>query len=1110
LLTFIIDNDASLPKDFLFNSYYDLYVDEDVAERIRRQAGKLLPLLDSPKAWKESSYGGVLKFLDAATIADVRRICADIADVGNADSPDTYYRKLQKNIEVAKSFQKSQVREGIVMTALRSAAPLAMSAVKDLPQTYTQFWRTGRTTPIAGSKDYPNPAIAPLTSQFSILHYGTDPVLGFHLAPAYANLTDNSPLKPDDKGDGSKAVLAAKLEFHEWAKALRKLLNGKLKLRFVVSDMYAFCHSLQHVAAGGGVNSHWFRRQWDVKPFKFDSTAQSNEEISFEFDAIDSSNLSDHFGMLNILVATIPLLKRRPWATITTELLLKTENDQKKRLDQLLGGNVTTISMLLGVAPLHFWTNAKMESHVDEIILGLLNKTSNGEQQLHSRIAWKLDDQVSHQPKGRGKLHVDPSAMTRIIREVYLWMFRHESINSDMGRLLSRTAAYSHFHRGSFVAFFKFVRRRIATDWSATTRDFITGIDDDDNLSFSKRQRQDLIAQLHMSGVFSDPWILSQAESAPAIGQLKGWVQVPAIVAITLVVPRNAIDRLYSDTIQHRLAAPTLQGFISTSADALQNMYSDVHIVFGQVDVSKITDGCEGRLDIQPDELGWLGSLPLIVSFYVPTAALVTEPTKIIVGLNVVAQSQSAALYFPILGPSMCVYETKLDNKEAVHFSRYLPGQSDYPSCSSPVHILEDVTTDEAEEITTKLSAEVPSESSRISQLIGRVDINSEEGKGMLKAKAPIELYQRDPFLIQVRFEKKPIVYTIRFPVPVSKSECRTRIARTTGYIEVIAPMVDVGGNKSLEEFIFPNALTVTGLPVALTMSHMTLDRLPILDLSKRNELQWLTTLTSFQFSPREKLIRDGRNPSGMAADLRVNFKESLFTIFMLASGLQGGQTGLFGINHPERGGIHMLILVSAFRLDADTGSIVLDAAVLPLTLTLLKELEPFLLVLESLQCAHVHVNDAELDTWKKMLPSFAERCRTWSHGPKCEYKRNGATIPLSLKDGEPFMCSCGSGKLPKNFLNLPEWEIASAQSTRIAISPFYAVPYVEEVADTSTFGATGTGTGTKKLTCRACGRDKASDGGELKKCMRCSNVRYCSRECQRKDWKTHRMECEN
>lgn len=62
-----------------------------------------------------------------------------------------------------------------------------------------------------------------------------------------------------------------------------------------------------------------------------------------------------------------------------------------------------------------------------------------------------------------------------------------------------------------------------------------------------------------------------------------------------------------------------------------------------------------------------------------------------------------------------------------------------------------------------------------------------------------------------------------------------------------------------------------------------------------------------------------------------------------------------------------------------------------------------------------------------------------------------------------------------------------------------------------------------KEERCRSCGKreeelvdERKAKGGEtagntaevLRKCARCLKVKYCSAECQRRDWKTHRTEC--
>jgi hypothetical protein len=270
-----------------------------------------------------------------------------------------------------------------------------------------------------------------------------------------------------------------------------------------------------------------------------------------------------------------------------------------------------------------------------------------------------------------------------------------------------------------------------------------------------------------------------------------------------------------------------------------------------------------------------------------------------------------------------------------------------------------------------------------------------------------------------------------------------------------------------------------------------------------------MTTLTSLQFSAREKHLRNTRDENDISHDPVVNFKESVFTMFMLASGLQGGQTGLFAISHPKRGGIHMLIFVSAIRIDGDAASVVLDAAVIPFTMELVTSgrMQSFLLILRELECGSIDVDDGELDLWKKALPSMVERCRTWSHNKSCEYKKKGATIPLSLKDSEQVLCSCGNGNLPEDFISLPEWENAAPNAVRLAISPTYAIPFNEEVIDPAEIPSMGNPV-TRIERCRSCGKPEGQAGVTLKKCSRCQKVKYCSGECQKKDWKKHRAEC--
>ncbi|KAJ1325929.1 DUF4470 domain-containing protein [Microdochium nivale] len=411
---------------------------------------------------------------------------------------------------------------------------------------------------------------------------------------------------------------------------------------------------------------------------------------------------------------------------------------------------------------------------------------------------------------------------------------------------------------------------------------------------------------------------------------------------------------------------------------------------------------------------------------------------------------------------------------------------------------------------------------------------------------APIRIQQLSPFACNIIIGNNEIGISrlvVTFPIPVLASKIKTCIDQEGGTVELTAQSLDPLGFEDFSELILPARLTsgyTRKTPVGLNNHSVNLDSLPIISVdneseSDRKATSWLATLTSQQFSARERRERDfAHEDDTQPMSAKLNLKESIFTIFMLASGLQGGSTGLFTLSHPDKGN-QILIFVRALLLDADVGSVVADAAVLPITRELLDsgELETFLLVLRELEACVIDVSDEELVLWKRVLPGLVERCRTWEHQPGCEYNRpssdseEAATIPLSVEPEETFLCSCGNGKLPERYMGgLPEWENKAARhAVRVAISPLFAVPWVEDIMDLelvrSAGGVEGMVAGSRDR-CKCCGAtDRREASGEtadsstagskgrpLMRCTRCKDATYCSLECQKKDWKKHRMEC--
>ncbi|KAJ4024025.1 hypothetical protein NW752_002589 [Fusarium irregulare] len=1103
-LVLLLDEDCKLSSEQLWNAYHHLYVDEETTAAVLQTATKLLTISKCLDDWNSSEYGKLIKFCDADTLSDVRRIWTVIKNVASKCQSGEYMEAFAQKVKPSKDHHQQVFGEGGAnITVMRSAAPLSMQAGTKLVEMSNQYWKEGTVTPRSATDKSPNPLLASLLSEDSLLHYGTDPIMGFHLATAYAALRKGSPLEPKDSDQDFVALAAAKTQFNEWISAF-KSMKRNIVIRFAIADALALCHNFQ-TAQTTGKSANLYRRTWDSRPLVLDPKEYGKDgKGPSSFDMIDTSNLSDHIGALNILIAAGPLLKDEPWASLFTELLLKSGKSKDSALEKLLCGHAPTISLLLGYSPVQYWTNAKVESHVDEILLGLMNQRER-ESQTRNRLAWKRNTHFSDQAN-HGKLHIDSKQLVKLLSPLYDYMFEAENIS----KADERSHSYAHYNRTSFAAFLKIVMTRVATEWPTACSALIDSIAQEHRFFLASNGMQDLCLQLHLHGVNTEPWIIQESRSIPENGAFNRWKSLPPTVAVTVVIPRKAVASLYKHKEKAlKLASPPLVGSVRSShsaTEAWQNMFGDVQIAFGHVETKKMPDEDEFQVTIERDGAGWDGDSPLVASFYVPTSTLQNEPKSALVGLCVPPTGQNSAIFGPILGMTMSVFETRIDDRSNVFVTKHLPGQVTYPDLCAAVKPLDNGVNQGQDDKATKMLLDIPSSESTITTITGHLEITSTKGIDLLQEKVPIEFHQQTPFVINIVFGKDELVCPLKFPVPVTKDSIRSRVARTTGYIELIAQLATPAASPELLDFVYPSAISSSGTPASLNMPHVNLDNLPVLDLGNADRNRWMTTLTSLTFSTREKYLRSKRE-SGISDDPVVNFKESVFTMCMLASGLQGGQTGMFAIDHPDRGGIHMLVFVSAFRLDGDAASIVLDAAVIPFTMELVKSerMESFLLLLRELECGSISVNDSELELWKKSLPAMVERCRTWSHGKNCEYKKKGATIPLSLKDGEQVLCSCGNGQLPGNFLSLPEWATAAPNAVRLAISPTYAIPFNEEVIDASELS----GTPTQVKRCTRCGKPaNEKKGVVLRKCSRCSKVSYCSPECQKKDWKKHRAEC--
>ena len=312
------------------------------------------------EAWRGSKYGKLFRFCDHGTLTRV-------GEVWNFYSASNEERQseLKKSAEVA--IQRRNARRGelgqVTLTGLRSAAPASVAALGEISDLHEYFWEHGSMemdTEILSKALYANPMLFS-TNTAASLHYGTDPMLGFHLAAAYSPLVQESPSNRQSTHTKLQSIVAgARHEFCTWSNSFRRRTSGKLTLRFFTGDALAFCHSLQHRRVTGAVSSAgWYRTPYVMEPLVLDEEEFGPEgSAPASFTVIDTSNLIDHIGALNLLVAASPLLAGDVSASLYTEILVRRGESHQELVDNLLCGHLPTVSLLIGLFPVDYWTNA--------------------------------------------------------------------------------------------------------------------------------------------------------------------------------------------------------------------------------------------------------------------------------------------------------------------------------------------------------------------------------------------------------------------------------------------------------------------------------------------------------------------------------------------------------------------------------------------------------------------------------------------------------------------------------------------------------------------------------------------------------------------------------
>ncbi|KAF2181225.1 hypothetical protein K469DRAFT_792236 [Zopfia rhizophila CBS 207.26] len=746
-----------------------------------------------------------------------------------------------------------------------------------------------------------NPMIGCLRSGL-LVHYGTNPLLGFHLATVYAQLSAESPLKHPDSSQGesksfSKSMKAAQHQFFAWADACRKACR-QVTIRFVNSEAITFCHVLQHHRTHGkSDDSNWYRSQWEYNPLILDSldyTAGGSAPICF--DVIDTSNLMDHLGSINVLAAAAPLLATKPSSVLRTEMLIPRETTVTNSAKTLLCGDLPTLALLLGLKPIQYWTNATATWNMNE---SLLNKTSREYEigRLMSRhiILWK--------PVATSMIRYDVQPLAKLVFGTYLEMFQDESwarrtLSMD---LQSQAQKIRQFDTSDVV------------DWPQFIHAFIEMVLNDQTLNMGAHYKFLDFVDWRTIAIFKD------------------------------------FTRGYGTPVCHML--------LQSSITPKQNIFPDIQVDFGTITISGKPFTDDFVVHVEQDHDGWDGRTPLVISAIVSTCFLVEYgDTSCGVSLAVKNTPANVALLASKLGIMLNLHKSAV-GRDDVFISRYRPNMSGHMSVGCAPAVQPESTA----HANIRVQPFFTTGGDRVTTLQFHYDITSNDVKELLKSGASVKFELPNPFLLVADIGSGRFCEDLELPLPLNSDRGKGRIARNSTRHVIVERE---GLRETRPDMVFPTRINHSS-GIALDHLHYVAPNvLPMMHIRKiKGDSHWLALHTSppSTMSVLERLEYEKSKSSPRTG--RVGFKDSMFSITMHVTGLKNcRKSAIFGLDHPSSGVVNVILFVDALRMDLSNQTVFLDAAAIPLDHDMLRDSQQHILkVQERGDMVLVKVNEVEL-----------------------------------------------------------------------------------------------------------------------------------------------------
>ncbi|KAF5388293.1 hypothetical protein D9615_000823 [Tricholomella constricta] len=1080
LLTLILDDGNPARIDRIWNIFFHFYLDKQSLELLRGQCRKLVDLSCTIQSWTKSKYSSILRVCSKHTLSELRR----------------HWTMYEETEDLPRN-EKEELRS-------LSAGPLWSHVVLPGSASFSRFWKTGVTfddATLISDATFINPTFAYDASGRGFnVHYGTDPILAFHLS-----MTANLPSFKDRTPSTLDLVRLAKTQFQSWCASLRRRVASttNVVIRLLVGDALACSQAISFCAQSGSLESGLYITPWAGTQVKLDGGDYDGPVVDrapVSFNVIDTSNLTDHLGLLNILVVTLPLLQRAPAAVLHTNTLLMTEDTGGSP-----GGftfhacaDIPTISLLLGVVPVSYVSGFTSQSNTHEILSSRSLRSLRETRQ--ESISWKYSPLMEGANEGPQPLQIEPQQLGKILFDIYLRMFADENVTRLFSfKKAKHKPSFVHYIRASFVAFLALVKQKLRTNRTEAVVQMLSLVQADKTLLTSGNYFQDLCCQLHLYGVYSVAALVDGTFGNPEKSIFKHWTRRPPVVCIVVKVPRQNL-KVLEGVSADRMGTPILQ--CEVEGLTFHNFFSSMQSFFGKTVISKSDPD---QLLVDEDQSRWAGKSPLIVSFYAPSWILGVQPTTTQIRFSIRAGSVYGKSLYHLLGRELHVFSADLMDARHVSIVRERPGNLLELKRLSGAFVADSNSKREAAPALLQkghVCMLVDKASSTTCGLTARANILDEASRSALRScrTADIQIKQTSPFSMQVSFT--PFDRVLTFPYPIDGAKYKFRIARKSCYIEV-----EVGlcrpSPRGLTTNPFPFAMN-NSTPTIWNFHYLNIAHSPVLDITK---LDWLASHLALSLSDNEQTSIDTLPRSQRS--LLTNIKFRIASMFrQMVNPHHQVPAQLFVLRDPLATRT-IVFFLNFLRLDLPSHTVVADMCAIPLTKSI-RRLEAARQVLNRINSSDTTAftaiaDDEELTAWWQLLPVLAERCRDWPHLTTCSYLKTGGS-PSEFSDlNTSPLCGCGRGMgLSQKFLE-GEWKGMAPYVTRVALSTFFALSYLETIGSKALERVFEAFDLKKPGGCDACGGPGVP---QLMRCSACAQAMYCSRACQKGHWKTHKAVC--